>query len=86
MITKSQIAEKISAYLQHKISLKELVLWAENAQLEGNYDNNDFEVINESLSRIGVADVENFELLFEDYEKILRDLGYKMLVEIKPAA
>jgi hypothetical protein len=37
MITRQTVAGKIAAYLQHSITLEQLVDWAENAVMEGEF-------------------------------------------------
>ena len=85
-VTRQQLADKIGDYLQHRITLEGLATWAENAQLDGNYEEKYFDPINEALSKIGLANVENFELAWEDYEHFLSRLGYAIKVQITQAA
>ena len=37
-ITKQTVAEKISSYLRHDISIADLVTWAEDAMMDGECD------------------------------------------------
>ena len=39
-ITKQTVAEKIASYLRHDTSLAELVSWAEDAMMDGEFDEN----------------------------------------------
>lgn len=76
MITKDDVSQKIFAYLNHSISNEELVNWAENAMMEEDVDEKNADVISATIARLGVADVKNFGLLWEDCEKLLKQLGY----------
>lgn len=80
-ITKDTVAEKIEGYLHYRIGLKDLVDWAENAVMNGDFDAYDAAVLTEVVARIGVADVRAFGLTWEDCEVLLRRLGYSARVE-----
>ena len=81
-ITKQVVAERIAAYLHHRITLAQLVDWAENALLEGKFDEKDAEVIAAAVSRIGVADVRAFGLEWGDCEALLKQLGFSARIDI----
>ena len=55
MITREILARKLSDYLQHRITLPELVDWAERAMMEDEFDARDLETIRDITSRIGLA-------------------------------
>jgi cobyrinic acid a,c-diamide synthase len=82
MITKQAVAERIAAYLHHAMTLEQLVDWAENALMEGEFDERDVDVLRAVIARLGVADVRAFGLTWEDCEEALRQLGYSARVEI----
>lgn len=82
LITDSITAEKIGAYLQHEISLNDLVDWAERALMEGELAGNEPQEHTEVLARLGLADVRNFGLSWDDCETLLHQLGYKAHIEI----
>ncbi len=84
-ITKQTVADKIAAYLRHDISLAELVSWAEEAMMEGEFAEQDVGVISDAVARLGVADVRAFGLTWEDCEQLLRQLGYTARVDIVAA-
>jgi hypothetical protein len=84
-IARRDVAEKSSAYLHHQITLAEMVDWAERAMMEADFAEGDFETIRNVLSRLGVADVRAFGLLWEDCEALLRQLGYTVQLEIVAA-
>ena len=84
-VTKQTVAEKIASYLRHDISLEELVSWAEDMMMDGEFDENDATTISHVVSRLGVADVRAFGLTWEDCEQLLRQLGYTARVDIVAA-
>lgn len=84
MITKQTVAERLAAYLRHDISLGQLVDWAENAVMDGEFDERDSGVLSTMVARLGVADVRAFGLTWEDCEAMLRTLGYDARVEVVP--
>ena len=84
-ITKQTVAQKIAAYLRHDISLAELVNWAEEAMMEGEFEERDMAAVSSVVSRLGVADVRAFGLAWEDCQQLLRQLGYTARVDIVAA-
>jgi hypothetical protein len=82
MITKKTVAERIAAYLHHAMTLEQLVDWAENALMDGEFDEQDVDMLRAVIARLGVADVRAFGLTWEDCEEALRQLGYSARVEI----
>jgi len=80
-ITKKILADNILDYLHHRISLSELVDWSENILMDGEFDENDFELLKEITGRLGLADVRAFGLLWEDCEDYLNKLGYKVNIK-----
>ena len=82
MITREILARKLSDYLQHRITLPELVDWAERAMMEDEFDARDLETIRDITSRIGLADVREFGLTWEDCENYLARLGFRAKVDI----
>ncbi len=81
-ITTKEVAAKLSAYLQHDLSLADLVDWAENVMMEGTIEGPHSETVREILARLGVADVKAFGLSWEDCEEFLRRLGYSVQIEV----
>ena len=63
----------------------ELVNWAENALLDGEFAEPGAEVAAEVIARLGVADVRAFGLTWEDCESLLARLGYAARIELTPA-
>ena len=82
LISTKIVAEKLSAYLHHELQLTELVDWAENAMMEGDFEDGNYETLCDIISRLGVADVKAFGLTWEDCEQFLNKLGYKVNIQI----
>ena len=82
IITREAVAERIAAYLHHRITLAQLVDWAESALMDAEFDEKDAEAIATVVSRLGVADVRAFGLAWEDCEELLRQLGFSARIEI----
>jgi cobyrinic acid a,c-diamide synthase len=85
LITKQTVADKIGAYLHHRITLEQLVDWAENVMMEGEFEEKDAASISAVVSRLGVADVRAFDLTWADCEEFLGQLGYSARIEIVTA-
>ena len=86
MITRQHVAAKLTDYLKHRISIGQLVDWAERALMDEDFDLADIELLRNAISRIGVADVRSFGLSWEECEGLLSGLGYQVQVEILPAS
>ena len=69
----------------HQIPLAQLVDWAENALMEGEFAEGDMTVLRIVISRLGVADVRAFGLTWEDCEHLLAQLGFSARVDVVPA-
>ncbi|MFM8413577.1 MAG: hypothetical protein ACKOCX_02525 [Planctomycetota bacterium] len=85
MITKPVVAEKIAAWLRHEISQAELVNWAEEVMRDGDFPEADAAELSRVVGRLGLADVKEFGLAWEDCERLLRCLGFTAKVEITAA-
>lgn len=81
-ITKQTVADRIAAYLHHRITLPQLVDWAENALMDAEFEERDAETIAAVVSRLGVADVRAFGLAWDDCEELLRQLGFSARIDI----
>ena len=82
MITKKIIAEKLLAYLQHRLSLEDLVNWAEESLIDSNYEDDNFHTIRNILAQLGLADVKSFGLEWKDCETLMENLGFKLQVNV----
>ncbi len=86
IITRHKVAEKLHSYLKHSITLKELIDWCENAMMEKKFEQAHSKEILDVMARIGVADVNNFGLLWEDCERFLNKLGYSIKIDLSKVA
>lgn len=86
MITRETLASRLRDYLQHRISRTALVDWAEHAIMEEEFDDRDLATIRDITSRLGLADVREFGLTWEDCEGYLFRLGYRAKVDIVQAS
>lgn len=84
-ITRQAVAEKLAAYLHHQTPLAQVVDWAENAVMAGEFAPADAPMLTQVVGRLGLADVRAFGLTWEDCEQMLRALGYSVRVELVPA-
>ncbi len=85
MITKDTIAQQLNAYLQHRITLGELVHWAEDTFIDAEFGDEDHDAVRDVVARLGVADVRAFGLTWEDCEDLLRRLGYSARISVVAA-
>ncbi len=81
-ITRQLTAQKLTDYLQHRISIAELVDWAENAVMEGEFEEEYGDLLRDIVGRLGLADVRAFGLTWEDCDDFLARLGYKASVTV----
>ena len=82
--TRTQVIEKLAEYLQHRITLADLVDWAEHVMMDGEFAEPDSGVLRDVVSRLGVADVRAFGLTWEECEKLVSRLGYRAEVTLRP--
>jgi len=75
----------LASFLRYDISLADLVSWAEDAMMDGEFDEKEAATISDVVSRLGVADARAFGLTWEDCEQLLRQLGYAARVDIVAA-
>jgi hypothetical protein len=79
-ITRQLVANKIAEYLHGKLSQAELVDWAERAMMDADFDESDVDLLTDIVGRLGLADVAEFGLRWQDCEEFLRKLGYRAKV------
>jgi len=82
MIKRRDVATKLIDYLYHRITLEEVVNWAEDAVKEGEFEPEQFNLLRDIVSHLGVADVEAFGLTWETIEGYLERLGYRVQLEV----
>jgi len=86
VITRKTVAEELDAYLNRRVSLARLVDWAEDALCDGELDDQDTELLRDILARVGLADVREFGLSWDDCTDFLSQLGYTVQVNMLPLA
>ena len=85
-ISKKTVADKMLDYFDGRLPLANLVDWAENALLSGDFPDAETDDLMAALGQIGLADVRNFGLAWEDSTAIMRKLGYRLDVRAAVAA
>ncbi len=81
-VTRQIVADQLAAYLRDQLSLEDLVDWAEQQVMEGEFES---ATVRDAAARLGVADVRAFGLTWEDCQRLLRELGFAAHVEIGTA-
>jgi len=81
-INRKIVAQKLIDYLYHRIALTDLVDWAETAMMEADFEEQDFEILRDIVSRLGLADVKTFGISLEDCEGFLSRLGYRVSITV----
>jgi len=84
-IIRQEVAQKLIDYLYHRITLTGLVDWAETAMMEADFEEQNFEIIRDIISKLGLADVRAFGITWEDCEDFLSQLGYRVSVIVSEA-
>ena len=85
LITKELVRDQLLAYLNHAITLAQLVDCAEDALDEGEFEAQNSEALRDITARLGLADVQEFGLSREDCYEFLARLGYQVKVRVTPA-
>jgi len=85
VITKNQVVEMLLKYINRQMNLSALVDWAEKMMLDADFEDNNFDVIRDVVSRIGLADVREFGLTWDDCYDFFHKLGYAVKVELHAA-
>jgi hypothetical protein len=86
IITKDVVSNRLLAYLNREITLEQLVYWAESVMCDGELAEQDAAVMRDVVARIGLADVRDFGLSWDDCYEFLSRLGYKVQVNATPVA
>lgn len=81
-VTRQIVADQLAAYLRGQLPLHELVDWAEEQVMEGEFES---ATVRDAVARLGLADVRAFGLTWEDCQRLLRDLGFAASVHIGTA-
>jgi len=81
-VTRHIVAEQLGAYLRHQSSLTQLVEWAEQQVMDGEFETTS---LRDMVARLGVADVRAFGLTWEDCESMLHELEFEAHIDIVAA-
>lgn len=81
-LTRQNIAHKLIDYLYHRITMSELVNWAEMSMMEADFEDKDYETLRDITSRLGLADIKAFGISWEDVEIFLQRLGYRVDLKV----
>jgi hypothetical protein len=82
ILTKRELADMLMRYINREINLSNLVSWAEDMIREADFENGSFELIRDILAHIGLADVREFGLSWDDCYDYLHRLGYDVRVNL----
>lgn len=84
-ITRQLVAEKLTAHLQGRLTQAALVDWAERAMMDSDFEPRDTSLLSEVVARLGLADVAEFGLRWQDCEELLAKLGFRAHIEVQAA-
>lgn len=85
VLTRKGLADMLMKYVNREIDLNSLVHWAEDMMRESDFESAHFELIRDILSRIGLGDVQEFGITWDDCYDYLHRLGYNIKVELVEA-
>ena len=72
----------LKKYINREIDLSNLIDWAEDMIVDANFEDEHFELLRDILARIGLTDVREFGLSWDDCYDYLHKLGYDIKVEV----
>lgn len=81
-VTRKMLANKLIKYINRETDLSSLISWAEEMTKEADFEDKHFELLRDMLARIGLADVREFGLTWDDCYDYLHKLGYDVKVEV----
>lgn len=82
LVTRKTLVDMLLKYINRKIDLSKLVDWAEEMIREADFEEGSFELIRDILARVGLADVREFGLTWDDCYDYLHRLGYDVKIEL----
>ena len=83
ILTRELLAEMLMRYINREIDLSSLVSYAEDMLRDADFEDRSFELIREILANIGLADVREFGLTWDDCYDYIHKLGYDVKVEMR---
>lgn len=81
-VNREAVARKLMDYLYHRITLAQLVDWAEWAMMDADFDPRELSLLRDIIGRLGLADVRAFGLTWDDCESFLSRLGYRVSITV----
>ena len=81
-VTKEILTDMLTKYLNRRMTKEELVDWAENMIRDAEFENKDSGLIRKILGRLGLADVKEFGLSWDDCYDYLHGLGHDVTVMV----
>jgi hypothetical protein len=86
MITRQALLDKLNAYLNHQLTLAQLVDWAETTLIEPEFpDNENVDALMDILMYLGAADTKGFPLTWEILSEFVEQLGGNIRVSVEVA-
>ena len=82
IVTRKMLANMLIKYINRDIDLTSLISWSEEMTKEDGFEDKHFELLREILAWIGLADVREFGLSWDDCYDYLHKLGYDVKVEV----
>ena len=85
-ITRHTVATQLTHYLHQRLTLEDMVDWANQAMMDEEFEEQDFDTVRDIVSLLGLADVREFGLSWDDCLAFLTRLGYQVRVEVSEVA
>ena len=85
IVTRKILAHMLIKYINREIDISGLVNWAEDMIKEAGFESENFELLRDILAQIGLADVREFGLSWDDCYYYLHKLGYNVKVNVTEA-
>ena len=82
LVTKEVLTNMLVKYLNREMTKDELVDWAENMICDAKFPEEDTVLIKNILSHLGLADVKEFGLTWDDCYNYLHKLGHDVAVTV----
>ena len=82
VVTKEILTNTIAEYLNRRLTKEELVDWAENMMCNAELNGEGVDLIRKILAHLGLADVKEFGLSWDDCYSYLHELGHDITVTI----
>ena len=82
IVSRKMLSGMLIKYINREIDLSNLISWAEEMIKDADFENGYFELLRDILARIGLADVREFGLNWDDCYDYLHSLGYDVRVEV----